>query len=62
MKKTYRIIFTHQNDAKTRVDLGMTLGKYKVEGIGWTRAYQLIQKDTQGNFPYGKITFEEMKK
>lgn len=61
MKKVYRIFFVQSNEAKTKTDLGITLGKYKVEGTGWTRAYQMMQRDINGNLPHGKILFEELK-
>jgi hypothetical protein len=61
MKKIYRISFVH-SDSKNKLYLGITLGKYKVEGIGWTRAFQLVQRDSFGNLPLGRIEFEEMRK
>jgi hypothetical protein len=60
MKKVYRVYFVHNNEAKTRVDLGITLGKYKFEGLGWTRAAQLVTRDHMGALPRGKIEFEAL--
>lgn len=60
LKKVFRVYFVSHNEAKTRTDLGVTLGKYKTEGIGWTRAFQLLSRDNNGSMPHGHIEFEQV--
>lgn len=57
MNKRYRIFFVLHNEAKTKIDLGVTLGKYKVDGIGWSRAYQLVNRDNNNELPHGHVEF-----
>jgi hypothetical protein len=62
MKKAYRVLFVYSNEKRTSVDLGLTLGKYKHEGMAWTRAYQVLERETDGKLPSGKIEFHEVVK
>ncbi len=57
--RPYRVYFVHNNESKTRVNLGVVLEKNKNEGMGWARAYQLVARDVNNNLPHGHIEFEK---
>jgi hypothetical protein len=61
MKKAYRVLFVYSNEKRTSVDLGLTIGKYKTEGMAWTRAYQVLERETDGKLPSGRIEFKEVR-
>jgi len=60
MNHVYRVYFQYDNEAKTKIDLGIFLERKFSEGKAWTRAMQLVPYDGNGMMPYGRIVKESL--
>lgn len=57
MKRMVRAYFVN-SQSKVKIDLGIFIQSRYTEGLAWTRAFNLVSKDSNGLFPFGRIEVE----